>query len=410
MINNFHYHNPCDIYMGDDVLNKLPELIGDRRVLLITGGMATRASGIVDDVGSILTENDIEWVELGGSSVPAYERVLSALRVCNEADIGCVIGIGGCSCMDLAKIIAFGACNEEDLWDYLSGKKELRGDEDHLQIGVIPTYPSGGSEADSAAEVDDLESGDHGSLYGIFPDFSLLNPEYTYTLNKEQTAYAAAVTFVQVSVNYLGDYSPIAEGMTKSVLKELMKSTAVAMRDPRNYDARATQMRASALSSMGILSCGKGDSWSWDIYSDMDPITKVMDLSYRQAITILFPRWLVAQAQYHGDDVRRYMVDIMGVDPLLPIEEAVLEGAEKIIDYFISLGLPMNYGSVGILPDADDLREAIEECVAEEEEALAAEDEEDGADATDAADEDEDEDDLLGLSVEERLAMFTSCY
>ncbi len=391
---NFHYCNPCDIYLGTDALARLPDLLSGRKVLIVSGGLGTKASGIVDDITGILSDNNIDWIELGGSSVPSYDRVQAGIEICHEAGVECVLGVGGCSCMDIAKIIAFGACHD-NLWEYLSGEKEIEGDEDHLLIGTIPSYPSGGSEADSAAEVDDLENGVHGSLYGIFPDFALLNPEYTFSLNAEHTAYAAAVTFVQASINYLGEYSPIAEKFTKAVLEGVRDSVKISLQDPRNYEARATQMWGSALSTMGILSCGKGDSWSWAIYTEMDVITECMDLSYRQALTVLFPQWLAAHAKYHGDDVRRYMVDIMGVDGLLPIEEAVAEGVAKITEFFSSLGLPMHYREMGALPDEESLMEAINDFLGAESEGIPVDDE---------------EEETSELTAEDMAAMYMRCY
>ena len=235
----------------------------------------------------------------------------------------------------------------------------------------------------------------HGSLYGIFPDFALLNPEYTFSLNAEHTAYAAAVTFVQASINYLGEYSPIAEKFTKAVLEGVRDSVKISLQDPRNYEARATQMWGSALSTMGILSCGKGDSWSWAIYTEMDVITECMDLSYRQALTVLFPQWLAAHAKYHGDDVRRYMVDIMGVDGLLPIEEAVAEGVAKITEFFSSLGLPMHYREMGALPDEESLMEAINDFLGAESEGIPVDDE---------------EEETSELTAEDMAAMYMRCY
>lgn len=368
---NFHYFNPCDIYLGNDVLSKLPELIEGCKVLLVYGGIGTKASGIIDDITTILDKNNIEWVELGGSSIPSFERVKEGIRLCQENNVECVLGIGGCSCMDLAKVISFGVCHDSDddeLWSYLTGDKETSVDDPHLLLGVIPTYPSGGSEADDSAEITDTTNNEHGSLFGIYPDFSLLNPEYSYRLNAEHTAYAAAVTFIQASVNYLGDYSPIAESFTLTVLNAVRDSVQTALANPHDYDARATQMWCSALATMGILSCGKGDSWSWSIYNDVDLICDCMDLRYREALTVLFPRWLEAYAVHHGDDVRRYMVEVLDVDGSLPVKEAVEEGVQLLIQYFSDLGLKMHYGDFGQVPDEDDFREVAEDYVAVEDE------------------------------------------
>lgn len=371
---NFHYFNPCDIHLGNDVLSKLPELIEGCKVLLVYGGIGTKASGIIDDITTILDKNNIEWLELGGSSIPSYERVKEGIRLCQENNVECILGIGGCSCMDLAKVISFGVYHdnnseendnedEDELWSYLSGKKETSLDEPHLLLGLIPSYPSGGSEADDSADIVDTVNNESGSLFGIYPDFSLLNPEYSFRLNAENTAYAAAVTFIQASINYLGSYSPIAESFTLTVLDAVRDSVNTALADPHDYDARATQMWCSALSNMGILSCGKGDSWSWSIYADVDLIRECMDLKYREALTILFPRWLETYALHHGDDVRRYMVEVFDVDGSLPTKEAVKEGIQLMIMYFSGLGIKMNYSDFGKTIDEYEMREIVESYV-----------------------------------------------
>lgn len=101
-----------------------------------------------------------------------------------------VIGIGGSSCMDMAKIIAFGVKND-NLWDYLSGKLSSS-DREMLPVGEIPTFPSGGSEVDAAAEIDDFGKGVHGAL----------------------------VTFAQACSCYFGGTSKIVEGYVNSLQRQ----------------------------------------------------------------------------------------------------------------------------------------------------------------------------------------------
>ena len=90
---NFHYCNPCDIYLGTDALARLPDLLSGRKVLIVSGGLGTKASGIVDDITGILSDNNIDWIELGGSSVPSYDRVQAGIEICHEAGVECVLSI-----------------------------------------------------------------------------------------------------------------------------------------------------------------------------------------------------------------------------------------------------------------------------------------------------------------------------
>lgn len=365
---DFQFSTPANIFFGKNSVEQLPKLIGEniRKVMLVYGGQSAKMNGAYDSVTATLKESKIQWIDFGGNTAPSYQKALEAIRICKEEQVGCVIGIGGCTCMDMAKVIAFGAKNN-DLWDYLSFARPLTGTEEHLLIGAVPTYPSGGSEADEAAEIDNMETGEHGSLYGIYADFSILNPEFTYTLDKKNTAYAAMVTFAQASVCYLGGYSPISEHFTLAVLDTIRSSVKTALENPIDYDARAGQMWASALSTMGILSCGKDKSWAWSLYSDLEIIRKCMDIPYRQAFTVLFPRWLKAKAVLHGDDVRRYMVSVMGVDGSLPVEEAVNEGVRRIIEMFTLNGLSMTYNAFGEIPSKERLEKEAEIAAAENE-------------------------------------------
>ena len=130
-------------------------------------------------------------------------------------------------------------------------------------------------------------------------------------------------------------------------------------------------MWASALTTLGILSCGKDKSWACSFYSDLEIIRQCMPISYRQAMTVLFPRWLEAQAVHHGDDVRRYMVSVMGVNGGLPVQSAVQEGVQRLIGLFESVGLPMTYRAFGKTPTQDELESAS--AAAEQDSALSKE-------------------------------------
>jgi len=124
--------------------------------------------------------------------------------------------------MDMAKIIAFGALNE-NLRDYLSLEKSPAG-LPHLAIGEIVTYPSSGSEMDSSAEVDDDKDG-HGSLYGIYPDFAICCPRLSYTLSAWDTAYGSLATFIQITSRYFREGSPpIADAASEALMRSIIKN------------------------------------------------------------------------------------------------------------------------------------------------------------------------------------------
>lgn len=355
---DFHFQTPVNIYFGKDAVKNLPELVkGKGNVLLVYGGVSAKLNGAYSSITATLTDNNLKWIELPGCIGPHYSYVKQGISLCREHNVGCVIGIGGCSCMDIAKMIAFGATNE-DIWDYLTFSKPVTGKEKRLLIGSVPTYPSGGSEADETAEIDDLETGEHGTLYGIYSDFSILNPEFTYTLTARQSAFAGAVTFIQASVPFLGGSFPLTDSFTLGIMNMIRKSIVTVKSAPENYEARATQMWASALTTSKLLYCGKDMSWCGSLYNDVEIIRICMPLQYREAFTVLFPEWLRSVGRHHLDDVSRYLTSIF---PELDSLDIINDGCDKLKQYFKEIGLPMSYSEYGKVPEEVQLRTAAEE-------------------------------------------------
>ena len=338
MMYDFSYNHPINVHFGKTALNHLAEEVqkAGSKVMLVYGGGSIKRNGVYDQITGALKEAGIDWVDFGGNVKPWYAEVLKAVDIAKREKVDCVIGIGGSTCMDMAKVIAYGAANDGiDLWDYISGKKErLPG---CLRIGVIPTYPSGGSETGKGAIVDDEETGANGTLYGFIPDFSIINPEFAYSLDAKSTAYGAVITLMQISLNYFTGDSPISERLIEGLIDTIRDSVKIAIADPKNYEARANQALASIYGTNAIPSLGKSREWVYNVYDYIGIIRRQLGISYRETFSIIFPYWLQAEAEYHGEEIKNYMVKIWGVDANLPEKEACAEGAKRIIAFYESL-------------------------------------------------------------------------
>ncbi len=350
---SFFYGNPTKIQFGLDAASFIPNFIGTKtdRVMLVYGSRSAKRNGSYDEVSAALSARGIKCWDFGGNKKADYSKAKTAIAICKKENIGCVIGIGGGTCMDMAKIIAFGARNN-DLWDFLCGKKCAEG-LPHLLIGTVPTFPSGGSVADSSARIYDFSRKKHGELKGVFPDFAILNPKYTFTLINKRTAYAAAESFCQASANFFGGNSPFAEEFTAGTIRIIMANVFTAIHEPDSYDSRSQLLWAAALSTMGPLHFGNSQEWAFSIYSELELITDLMDIAYREAVTVLFPRWLEAHGEIHPQEVCRYMTSVMNINPELEPQQIIKEGVSKLVFYFASLGLPMTYNAYGIPPVMD---------------------------------------------------------
>lgn len=327
----FEYGNPVKVLFGKEVLGELSTLLNHKKVLLMYGSDSLKKSGTYGKIVEELKKGGNTVYDFGGNSVPSYRKILEGIALVQKEGIEAVVGAGGCTVMDMAKIIGFGAVNP-GLWSYLQLEKDPSGKK-HLFTIEIPTYPSGGSEVDAAAECDDEATGKHGSLYGSYPDVALINPELSYSLNKEMTAYSGFVAFCQLSTNYIGNESEMVKGMIEKALKEILKATEKAMDEPEDYDARSTISWGSVLSTQGFLSAFNYSNLGGAIYGMEGVAEEYGPMPYRKAISLYFPRFLVLLSRWHPKEIRDYCVRVLDADPELDAEEAAKFGEKKLIEW-----------------------------------------------------------------------------
>lgn len=247
---NFEYQNPTRIVFGKGSIDKLSNEILNygNRVLLVYGGHSIKDNGTYDCISSF---------ELGGVKLATLDRVYEGIEICKQNHIEVVIGIGGGTCIDVAKSIAIGAVNDVDIWDVLTRK--IPWNELHvLPIGAVVTVPGSGSEMDGNSEIDNLDTSDHGSIGSFmktYPSFSILDPELTYSIPFQKTAYHGIEIMIQALEQYFCDTqnTPIQDGFIETICKVVMESLKTLKSNLRDYDARSQLMWASSLVTNRIL-------------------------------------------------------------------------------------------------------------------------------------------------------------
>lgn len=184
---DFQLRNDTKLLMRNDPTAELKELTNGKRVLFVYGGGSVRKNGCYDDVRSSVTSSG-KLFELGSAS-RELSVIETGIRLVKEQKIEMVIGACGASVMDAAKLIAFGSFHEDDLWDYIKGKKSPYGLE-KLPLILMPTYPSSGSEYGLGAVCADSRINDFGTAYGIPADVAILVPKYSMSLEILKVTYA----------------------------------------------------------------------------------------------------------------------------------------------------------------------------------------------------------------------------
>ena len=282
--------------------------------------------------------------ELRGNRVPSLNVVRKGITLCREKQIGCVLGIGGGCCMDIAKTIAFGVKQNRDIWEYLTYQAEPDTME-HLPVGTIPTFPSSGSDMNGSTQITNDETSEQAGLSGVYPNFTWLNPTYIAKLPVELLIQGQITSFVQVSIAYLGlERSGVAETMALALMNSIRTNLRKLVKEPENQTVRAELMITSALNVSGLTSLGKNGDWS--LYPLEGIIQNYYGVGYKQAITVLFPYWL--KQCYGGQQVfKDYFAQMFGVDCNGKSDSEVLaDGLNAIFAFYREFRFPTCFSEI----------------------------------------------------------------
>jgi len=347
---NFDYMTPTRLIFGKGSVDKLPEAIRPygKRVLLAYGGGSIKKSGLYDKVKALLA--DFEIVELSGIQPnPKYDpSVLEGVRLCKENNIDIVLSVGGGSVLDCSKAIAAGAKYDGDVWDLITGAKPTL---DALPVADILTLAATGSEYDGFAVISRTDTNDKIGYFSpkVYPVFSILDPELTFSVSRKQTAAGCADAMNHVMEQYFtGDTTLLNDGICESMLKSLMENARACLANPADYRARAEMMLACTYGCNGILALGNSYS-CWPCHGMEHALSAYYDITHGEGLAIITPHWMhYILSEKTLPRFVKYGVNVFGIDATLPPSEIAEKAIQATHDFFASIGIPMTLREVGI--------------------------------------------------------------
>ncbi|MCH5196448.1 MAG: iron-containing alcohol dehydrogenase [Oscillospiraceae bacterium] len=346
---NFDYCTPTRLVFGKGVIEKLPEIMSPlgKKILLVYGGGSIKKTGLYDKVLELLS--GFELFELSGVEPnPKYESVVEGAKICRENGVDAVLAVGGGSVLDCSKSIAAGAKYDGDPWDLITYKVPTTS---ALPIVDIMTLSATGSEYDANSVISRMDMNIKTCLKSdhIFPTCSILDPTYTFTVSKRQTAAGAADAISHVFEKYFtSPTTDLNDGMCEAVIKSIMKNVKIALENPCDYDARAELMVDCALACNNVIALGNGAS-GWVAHAIEHALSAYYDITHGEGLAIITPHWMrKILSEKTVDRFVKYGVNIWGIDSGLDRFEIANKAIDKTYEFFKSLGIPMTLGEVGI--------------------------------------------------------------
>ena len=355
---NFDYSIPTKIFFGQDQIQKLADQISQygSQVLLVYGGGSIKKIGLYEKVVVLLTQNCLPFCELSGVDPnPRIETVRIGVDLCRKHKVDFILAIGGGSTIDCAKLIAAGFYYEADPWDLMIGKAQI---EKALPIGTILTLAATGSEMDPIAVISNPKTNQKIGMGhpAMAPKFSILDPTYTYTVPKKQTAAGTADIMSHVIESYFSNTRSayLQSRMAEAILKTCIKYGPLAIEESENYEARANLMWASSLAINGLLSYGKERKWS--CHPIEHELSAYYGITHGVGLAIITPHWM----SYVLDDTtvevfKEYGVNVWGLNSDEDAYTVARKAIAKTKAFFVSLGLPSTLKSVNIYEEKLDL-------------------------------------------------------
>ncbi len=354
-MNDFIFQNTTKVYFGKNQLQHLHEEVlkyGDK-VLVAVGGKYIKTTSLYQRVLDELKTNGIEVFELGSVEPnPRHTTVNRGVKICKENGIQTVLAVGGGSTIDCCKAIAATSLSEtDDIWDLVEGKAQWN---DALAVIAMPTIASTGSEMDKSCVIVNVDKGVKSGINGeaIRPKVAFLDPTNTFTVPAFQTACGGFDIMCHLfDMNYFvnSERYPLQFNVVESILKTVRTQLPIAIKEPENYEARATILWAAswALNSF----CTSGYKTQAQLHS-LEQFSSTMDLTHGLGLAIITPKWmkyLLDRDDTVVDDFARFGVNVMEVEDSDDKKEVAYKAIDAL-QIFIKdeLGLPVHMSEIGL--------------------------------------------------------------
>lgn len=340
---NFIFQNPTKLVFGKGQIARLAKLIpADKKLMITFGGGSVKKNGIYDQVTEALKGRD--YIEFWGIEPnPAVETLRKAIAQGKENGIDFLLAVGGGSVLDGTKLIAAGIPYDGDAWDIV-----LKGTASgSIPFASVMTLPATGSEMNSGAVISRSETKEKYAFYGRYPEFSILDPEATYSLPANQVANGLADIYVHAMEQYLTTtgQSRVMDRWAEGILHTIIEIAPKIKENQHDYDTMADFMLAATMALNDFIRMGVTQDWATHMIGH--ELTALHGISHGASLAIILPGTMRVLKDQKRDKILQYGERIFGITDGTP-EERIDKAIAETEGFFRSLGLATRLSEAGI--------------------------------------------------------------
>jgi len=337
-MNNFEFKNPTKILFGKNQIAQIKNEIPEKaNVLVLYGGGSIKKNGIYEQVIAALSGYSV--IEFGGIPAnPEYEVLLKALQVIKDENITFLLAVGGGSVIDGTKFLASAALYEGDIpWDILSKKIRTT---TAMPFGTVLTLPATGSEMNSGAVITRAETKEKLGMggEGLFPQFSVLDPQVVYSIPQRQIANGLADSFTHVLEQYM-TYpidAALQDRFSESILTTIIETAPKIQQDPTDYKTASNFMWCCTMALNGLIQ--KGVPTDWAIHGMGHELTALYGIDHARTLAILTKSHYTYNLDTKKEKLAQYAERVWNITQGTQ-EEKAKAAIEKTDNFFHSLGI-----------------------------------------------------------------------
>lgn len=359
MLGNFIYSNPTVLYFGDDARGHLVEALKGvgKKVLMTYGGGSIKKNGIYEDVMYALKETGKEVFEMSGVMPnPTIQKVREGVKMVRENDIDFILAVGGGSTADYSKAVSISANYDGDAWEDLwVNMKDPAPDQKVIPVGVVLTMAGTGSEMNNGSVITDHEKkqkiGRSFPNKDLIPRFAVLNPKYTFTVPRNQMVAGIFDTMSHIIEQYFsGDDNSTSDYIAEGLMRSLIHSSRVAIKNPEDYEARSNIMWTATWGISDIVGDGKLQDWQVHMIGHaIGAYTNATHGFTLSGISVAYYRYIMKYGMHRFARFARVVWDIPSEEKTE--EQLAGEGIDALAAWIKEIGAATNISSLGVTED-----------------------------------------------------------
>ncbi len=348
-MHDFTFHNPTKIIFGRETHLKIGQELkaaGVTKVLLLYGMGSVKKSGLFETTAQALEDQEINYVAFGGVvSNPVISHTREAVALAKAEKVDAVLCVGGGSVLDEGKAVAAAALADHDVWDFFIGTPIQKA----LPVFSILTLAATGSEMNGNSVVTNEQTLQKFSFSSphTYPKVSILNPELTFSVDKNYTVYGSVDAIAHVIEGYFTQNKGalFQDRLTENIIRSVIESTDLILKNPEDYDARAQMMWSATMALNGLPVVGL-NGVSFPNHMIEHALSAIYNIAHGAGLAIVIPAWMQWYAQQKPQRFERFAQEIFGL-------ASIGEGIEALKTWFRAIGAPVTLDEAGI--HADDI-------------------------------------------------------